>query len=154
MALAQRQLTAALGSDGFARRAVEIGQALWTGDVGALEALGGRGGVAQDAAKAVSEGEAERRRLGHYLGAMLAYDGQWFWGDDRLWHPEAKLAAEGRGLHRQARRRWRPIATCGSARRRSVLTGRRSRCGSRSAVRIPGWRSPGCAGWRAATAPT
>ncbi|HEX6866303.1 MAG TPA: DsbA family protein [Caulobacteraceae bacterium] len=43
----------------------------------------------------VEEGGAERTRLGHYLGAMFWFDGEWFWGLDRLGHLEARLAALG-----------------------------------------------------------
>lgn len=35
--------------------------------------------------------EALRQRLGHYLGAMLFYGGEWYWGIDRLHHLEQRL---------------------------------------------------------------
>jgi len=35
---------------------------------------------------------AELRKAGHYQGAMLAYDGTWYWGIDRLPYLEAALA--------------------------------------------------------------
>jgi len=35
--------------------------------------------------------EALRQRLGHYLGAMLFYGGEWYWGIDRLHHLETRL---------------------------------------------------------------
>jgi 2-hydroxychromene-2-carboxylate isomerase len=34
---------------------------------------------------------ALRQRLGHYLGAMLYYAGEWYWGIDRLHHLEQRL---------------------------------------------------------------
>lgn len=36
-----------------------------------------------------------RQQLGHYLGAMLYYGGEWYWGIDRLHHLEARLQALG-----------------------------------------------------------
>lgn len=36
-----------------------------------------------------------RQSLGHYLGAMLYYGGEWYWGIDRLHHLEARLQALG-----------------------------------------------------------
>ena len=35
---------------------------------------------------------AELRKAGHYQGAMLHYDGEWYWGIDRLPYLEAALA--------------------------------------------------------------
>lgn len=46
-------------------------------------------------AATVEEGATERERLGHYLGAMFWFDGEWFWGLDRLGHLEARLAVLG-----------------------------------------------------------
>lgn len=34
---------------------------------------------------------ALRERLGHYLGAMFFYAGEWYWGIDRLYHLEQRL---------------------------------------------------------------
>jgi 2-hydroxychromene-2-carboxylate isomerase len=36
-----------------------------------------------------------RHRLGHYLPAMWRFDGDWFWGVDRLDHLEARLRQHG-----------------------------------------------------------
>jgi 2-hydroxychromene-2-carboxylate isomerase len=92
--LAHRVLAGALGSTDFAQRAVAVGQALWSGDAAqARPASGAASGEATQ--RRLTDGEDERRRLGHYLGAMLNHDGQWFWGVDRLWHLEEKLAAAG-----------------------------------------------------------
>jgi 2-hydroxychromene-2-carboxylate isomerase len=73
---------------------VAIGDLLWAGDDAALARLPL---AAPDAtAAAVAAGGAERLRLGHYLGGMLNYDGQWYWGADRINHLEERLAGEGR----------------------------------------------------------
>lgn len=45
-----------------------------------------------------SEGGPLRAQLGHYLGAMFYFEGEWYWGVDRLNHLEERLA--GLGLDR------------------------------------------------------
>ena len=40
-------------------------------------------------------GDARREQLGHYLGAMLHYEGEWYWGLDRLHYLESRLADLG-----------------------------------------------------------
>ena len=39
--------------------------------------------------------QALRQHLGHYQGAMLYYEGEWYWGIDRLHHLERRLIALG-----------------------------------------------------------
>ncbi len=43
----------------------------------------------------MASASALRRRLGHYLGGMLYYGGEWYWGIDRLHYLEARLQALG-----------------------------------------------------------
>lgn len=43
----------------------------------------------------LAESDALRRRLGHYLGATLYYEGEWYWGVDRLHHLEHRLQELG-----------------------------------------------------------
>lgn len=43
----------------------------------------------------LAEGAALRKRLGHYLGATLYFEGEWYWGVDRLHYLEARLAEAG-----------------------------------------------------------
>ena len=94
---ANRILTAALERDVFAEAAPAVGAALWAGDVSAIERAGERFGEAsaEATALALSAGDAERARRGHYLGAMFRYAGEWFWGTDRLHYLEARLATLG-----------------------------------------------------------
>lgn len=42
--------------------------------------------------EAVARGATVRRRLGHYLGGMFEFEGEWYWGLDRLGHLENRLA--------------------------------------------------------------
>ncbi|NDD75061.1 MAG: hypothetical protein EBZ40_08815 [Gammaproteobacteria bacterium] len=43
-------------------------------------------------------GSELRKRLGHYLGATLHFEGEWYWGIDRLHHLESRLRAAGLGV--------------------------------------------------------
>lgn len=70
----------------FCRRATEVGSALWTGSPIV---------AADGAADVLAEGAAERARLGHYLGGMLYFEGEWFWGVDRINHLEGRLRDRG-----------------------------------------------------------
>jgi 2-hydroxychromene-2-carboxylate isomerase len=75
-----------------------IGDALWRGDAATLKALAGDADT-NAAARALAEGDALRKKLGHYLGAMFYFEGEWYWGADRLNHLEERLA--GLGLDRK-----------------------------------------------------
>jgi 2-hydroxychromene-2-carboxylate isomerase len=50
---------------------------------------------ASNPAETVSQADQLRQKLGHYLGAMLYYGGEWYWGIDRLHHLETRLQALG-----------------------------------------------------------
>ena len=45
--------------------------------------------------KAVASGTQKRAQLGHFMGAMIHYGGEWYWGVDRLHYLEARLKALG-----------------------------------------------------------
>lgn len=51
-------------------------------------------GLSIDAAS-LRDGERLRARLGHYLGAMFHFEGEWYWGVDRLHHLEPRLQSRG-----------------------------------------------------------
>jgi 2-hydroxychromene-2-carboxylate isomerase len=46
----------------------------------------------------LAEGAALRRRLGHYLGGMLYFEGEWYWGVDRLHYLQTRLVEAGLGV--------------------------------------------------------
>ncbi len=69
----------------FAAAAVELGTSLWSG-AGILPAPG-------DGAAAIAEGGSLREKLGHYLGATFYFEGEWYWGLDRLPYLETRLAS-------------------------------------------------------------
>lgn len=44
---------------------------------------------------ALARGQALRQKLGHYLGAMFYFEGEWYWGLDRLHYLEQRLIDAG-----------------------------------------------------------
>jgi 2-hydroxychromene-2-carboxylate isomerase len=98
--LAGRILAGALEAAVFASLAPRVGQALWSGDADALEALAREHPPVDEsgARDAIAAGNERRGRLGHYLGATFFYGGEWYWGIDRLHYLEQRLA--GLGLRR------------------------------------------------------
>ena len=90
VAAANRALLGRLDWDRFAEAAVAVGDALWRGadlDIG--------DGSEAAALGALRKGDELRRRLGHYRGGMLHFEGEWYWGVDRLCRLEERLVAEG-----------------------------------------------------------
>jgi 2-hydroxychromene-2-carboxylate isomerase len=87
MAVAQG-LAVAAGDDLDAL--ARIGDALLRGAAGELT-----GAAAPDTAEHLATSRAMRMRMGHYLGGMLHFGGEWYWGIDRLDLLLERLAAEG-----------------------------------------------------------
>ncbi len=85
---AARALATAIKRGAFFQTVVDVGTALWTQDDAALTAFDASNA---DAAKLVAVGDAKRKTLGHYLSAMFYFEGEWYWGVDRLHHLEARL---------------------------------------------------------------
>jgi 2-hydroxychromene-2-carboxylate isomerase len=115
--LATRRLAADLAPETFAERAAVIGAAVWTGrsfdPIGAVPSgiAGATPGIANatpgiaNATPEVADatlvrGRALREKLGHYLGGMFQFEGEWYWGVDRLNYLEERLT--GLGLDRAA----------------------------------------------------
>lgn len=91
--LATRALTAALEGGTFLADVVKIGAALWSNDRVSLSSLTL---ATPDAAKTQQdEGQALRLSLGHYLGATFQFEGEWYWGIDRLHFLESRLTQQG-----------------------------------------------------------
>lgn len=86
----------------FATLASRIGDALWHADGARLDVLAREAVPVSEAAAraAVADGTEQRRRLGHYLGGMFYYGGEWYWGVDRLAYLEERL--DRLGLARSA----------------------------------------------------
>ena len=88
---ANQALSGTLHDATFAETAFEVGQALWSNQPII------RTGDTQAAESAVDQGNALRRKLGHYQGAMFYFDGEWYWGIDRIRLLEQRLTKEGFG---------------------------------------------------------
>jgi 2-hydroxychromene-2-carboxylate isomerase len=73
---------------------LEMGAALWTGDKKKLGTLLLKYGTESSTMvpPILNSAYAELRKAGHYQGAMLHYNGGWYWGIDRLPYLEAALA--------------------------------------------------------------
>jgi 2-hydroxychromene-2-carboxylate isomerase len=78
-----------------------VGDALWSGDEAALAKLADQHGRAspEDAEARLNVATALRAQLKHYSGAMFHYEGEWYWGVDRLHYLEARLAELGADQH-------------------------------------------------------
>ena len=107
-------LAAHLYAPDFATTAVATGEALWSGTLSTAEG-GGNG------RQALQAGDALRQKLGHYLGGMFYFDGEWFWGIDRIRLLEARLSAEGFGTGAVCVPEPKAIDTSGQNARQIVL---------------------------------
>ena len=91
------EILAAQETGDFVACAAEVGKTLWAGDEAGLQSLGaahGRASAEQCTAR-IAAGTERRAELKHYSGAMFYYGGEWYWGVDRLYHLEKRLAALG-----------------------------------------------------------
>ncbi len=77
--------------------AAQLGGALWRDDGDALAAMVRQHGTVsgQSVRPALEANYRALRKAGHYMGAMLEYGGEWYWGIDRLAYLVARLVAEG-----------------------------------------------------------
>ncbi|MFT4721421.1 MAG: 2-hydroxychromene-2-carboxylate isomerase [Candidatus Azotimanducaceae bacterium] len=89
IAIANGHLVSLLKKDAFADEAIRIGEALWQGDLPR--------GAAISSNAHLNMGTQMRKRLGHYYGGMFYFEGEWFWGVDRLHLLEQRLQNEGFG---------------------------------------------------------
>ena len=93
-------ILAAQDAEGFIEHAAEVGRALWADDEASLRDMAERLGLATEAEVAARTDAGNRRReeLQHYSGAMFDYGEEWYWGVDRLYHLEKRLAELGADL--------------------------------------------------------
>lgn len=98
VARATRILASAKSPRAFAALAPRVGEAMWDGDTGALDALvkdRNNSESDREVRAQVAAGNALREKLGHYLGAVFCYAGESYWGVDRLGYLERRLASLG-----------------------------------------------------------
>ena len=91
------EILAAQSNADFPRVAASVSEALWRDDADSLAQWAAEFGTtsSEAAAAAIEAGTATRRELKHYSGAMFYYGGEWYWGVDRLYHLEQRLAVLG-----------------------------------------------------------
>lgn len=96
LGLAQRIL-AGLDNADFPDVAPLVGEALWATSPDAMSELAQRYPPVDPAVaeQRIAAGDERRAKLGHYSGAMLHYGGEWYWGVDRMYHLERRLAELG-----------------------------------------------------------
>ena len=88
---ANSRLSALLNTDTFAAEAYTTGTELWTsGNLNEIDAA-----RTNDTEIALKNGNALQAKLGHYAGAMFYFDGEWYWGLNRLHLLEQRLIDEG-----------------------------------------------------------
>ncbi|NQX89997.1 MAG: DsbA family protein [Halioglobus sp.] len=92
-----RSILAQQVEERFVECSVAVGDALWSGDEVKLRQLGSEWGCADQATieARIVAGSARRDELNHYSGAMFYYADEWYWGVDRLYHLEQRLASLG-----------------------------------------------------------
>jgi 2-hydroxychromene-2-carboxylate isomerase len=83
------QLAQAIVDKRFLDDASSIGARLWQGGAYKAPMLG-----SEETTKLIAEGDRLRRELGHYLSGMFYFDGEWYWGIDRLHHLESRMRDE------------------------------------------------------------
>ncbi|WP_372810720.1 DsbA family protein [Litorivivens sp.] len=90
-------ILAAQNPKAFIECAAVVGRALWAADAEKLEQLAAEYGSVSESEteQALDRGTALRTELKHYSGAMFHYGDEWYWGVDRLYHLEKRLAALG-----------------------------------------------------------
>lgn len=86
---AESALAASIHAGTFVDEAAGIGRALWQGD--ALPSP-----PDADPAALKDAGDARRAALGQYLGGTFHFQGEWFWGVDRLHYLEKRLQASAK----------------------------------------------------------
>lgn len=82
-----------LDKDQIGTIGVTVSACLWRNDKATLESLAVQHGRCspQEVSKKLQAGTARRRELKHYNSAMFYYEGEWYWGVDRLYHLESRL---------------------------------------------------------------
>ena len=88
---ANASLLPELRGEHFWQLAQQTGRLLWSQELVPNTSTEAASNVAQ----ALDEGNTLREDLGHYQGGTLYFDGEWFWGADRLPRLWERLAAEG-----------------------------------------------------------
>ena len=87
------QILANLSSEQFISHATDVSLALWQNNSQKLTELSEQFGIVDKAVaeQVLTDGNARRKQIKHYSGAMFYYGDEWYWGVDRLYHLEQRL---------------------------------------------------------------
>jgi len=92
VAIANGQLVAAIEDGRFAAVAQEVSRKFWHSGSVANAATSSARMETEDVTQAhLRASDALRQKWGYYLGASFYYEGEWYWGIDRLYHLEQRL---------------------------------------------------------------
>lgn len=95
LAQAQASSLAAIAAGRFIESVAALSAELWTPSATDRKVTSENGASSTDIEQHLAESERLRTKLGHYLGATFHYEGEWYWGIDRLHHLEARLQELG-----------------------------------------------------------
>lgn len=129
-----RRILANAPIENLIERIAVVGEALFRADAPGLSHLAAQWGEAslEATSEVLDSGSARRAELGHYSGAMFFYGGEWYWGVDRFYHLEKRLA--GLGVRRAQQQMIAP--------RPEIETGPAADTGSLTLEFYPSLRSP------------
>ena len=94
VAAAQSAAVKLLSQPAWAAELVQLSGALWHGGTNTHPEQG-PAEASLAAREALASGAALRQRWGHYLGATFYFEGEWYWGVDRLHYLEQRLSEAG-----------------------------------------------------------
>ena len=108
--LANRILLNVESSEQFLEAAIPLGQAVWSEDIEEILRWETRLGsmLTHHAAEKLKENMKRLLGMGHYLTGMLHYEGEWYWGIDRIDHLEKRLSANPALMKNKDKPRVRP----------------------------------------------
>jgi 2-hydroxychromene-2-carboxylate isomerase len=95
-------IAASRGNDEFADELFRALNIFWRGDAEAAARLSTGRDLTGVASSVVADSQKRQERLGHYNSAMLHYEGEWYWGVDRLHYLLGRLDSLGAAKHETA----------------------------------------------------
>lgn len=91
------RLLAAMSSESFIAAIGAVSKSLWDDSREPSEPSTRDFPDDRDLEAILEQGSQRLQRLGHYSGATFYYEGEWYWGVDRLYHLELRLRQLGAG---------------------------------------------------------
>jgi len=81
----------------FINTAVRVGEALWSGNSDELHSMNDSKNHLNNnhLSSVIKKNNMMRKKMGHYFGGVFAYEGECYWGIDRLPHLEKRLTEVG-----------------------------------------------------------